>query len=98
MKEEERVRLKENPTPREQELYLRRNTMIAAMAWGQVFGVLQGLLGDSGTQAIEAMLKGANGPREGIFWVRWRLRPSIQCAQCGLKAETVPKRCRWPPP
>jgi membrane protein len=28
---------------------------------------LQGLLGDSGTQAIEAMLKGANRPREGIL-------------------------------
>jgi membrane protein len=32
----------------------------------QVFGTLHGLLGDSGTQAIEAMLKGANRPREGI--------------------------------
>jgi membrane protein len=33
----------------------------------QVFGALHGLLGDSGTQAIEAMLKGANRPRGGIF-------------------------------
>jgi membrane protein len=32
----------------------------------QVFGALHGLLGDSGTQAIDAMLKGANRPREGI--------------------------------
>jgi membrane protein len=32
----------------------------------QIFGALQGLLGDSGTQAIDAMLKGANRPREGI--------------------------------
>ncbi|SRR6266545_7448420 len=30
-------------------------------------GGLRGLLGDSGTQAIEAMLKGANRPREGIL-------------------------------
>jgi uncharacterized BrkB/YihY/UPF0761 family membrane protein len=29
-------------------------------------GALHGLLGDSGTQAIDAMLKGANRPREGI--------------------------------
>jgi membrane protein len=28
---------------------------------------LHGLLGDSGTQAIDAMLKGTNRPREGIF-------------------------------
>jgi membrane protein len=33
----------------------------------QVFGSLHGLLGDGGTQAIEAMLKGANRPREGIL-------------------------------
>jgi membrane protein len=33
----------------------------------QVFGALHGLLGDSGTQAIDAMLKGANHPREGLF-------------------------------
>jgi membrane protein len=33
----------------------------------QVVGALHGLLGDSGTQAIEAMLKGANRPREGIL-------------------------------
>ena len=32
---------------------------------GQVFGTLKGLLGDSGSQAIEAMLKGADRPREG---------------------------------
>jgi membrane protein len=32
----------------------------------QVFGTLHGLLGDSGAQAIEAMPKGANRPREGI--------------------------------
>jgi membrane protein len=34
---------------------------------GQVSGALGGLLGDSGTQAIDAMLKGANRPREGIL-------------------------------
>jgi membrane protein len=45
---------------------------IAGLAFGteavqaQVFGALHGLLGDSGTQAIEAMLKGANRPREGV--------------------------------
>jgi membrane protein len=33
----------------------------------QVSGALHGLLGDSGTQAIDAMLKGTNRPREGIF-------------------------------
>jgi membrane protein len=33
----------------------------------QIFGALHGLLGDSGTQAIDAMLKGTNRPREGIF-------------------------------
>jgi membrane protein len=33
----------------------------------QVVGALRGLLGDSGTQAIDAMLKGANQPREGII-------------------------------
>jgi membrane protein len=33
----------------------------------QVFGSLRGLLGDGGTQAIDAMLKGANRPREGIL-------------------------------
>jgi Virulence factor BrkB len=33
----------------------------------QVFGALHSLLGDSGTQAIDAMLKGANRPREGIL-------------------------------
>jgi membrane protein len=33
----------------------------------QVFGALHGLLGDSGTQAIDAMLKGANRPREDIL-------------------------------
>jgi len=33
---------------------------------GQVFGTLKGLLGDSGSQAIEAMLKGADRPREGV--------------------------------
>jgi membrane protein len=33
----------------------------------QVFSALHGLLGDSGTQAIDAMLKGANRPREGIL-------------------------------
>jgi membrane protein len=33
----------------------------------QVSGALHGLLGDSGTQAIDAMLKGANRPREGVF-------------------------------
>jgi membrane protein len=48
-------------------------TAIAGLVFGaetvqaQVFGALQGLLGDSGTQAIEAMLKGANRPREGVF-------------------------------
>jgi membrane protein len=33
----------------------------------QIYGALHGLLGDSGTQAIDAMLKGANRPREGIL-------------------------------
>jgi membrane protein len=33
---------------------------------GQVLGTLKGLLGDTGTQAIEAMLKGADRPREGM--------------------------------
>ena len=33
---------------------------------GQVFGTLKGLLGDSGSQAIEATLKGADRPREGV--------------------------------
>jgi membrane protein len=33
---------------------------------GQVFGTLKGLLGDTGSQAIEAMLRGADRPREGI--------------------------------
>jgi membrane protein len=33
----------------------------------QVVGALHGLLGDSGTQAIDPMLKGANKPREGIL-------------------------------
>jgi membrane protein len=46
---------------------------IAGLAFGteavqvQVVGALHGLLGDSGTQAIEAMLRGANRPREGIL-------------------------------
>jgi membrane protein len=34
---------------------------------GQIFGTLRGLLGESGTQAIDAMLKGANRPREGLI-------------------------------
>ena len=33
---------------------------------GQVLGTLKGMLGDAGTQAIEAMLKGADRPREGM--------------------------------
>jgi membrane protein len=33
----------------------------------QVFGSLKGLLGETGTQAIDAMLKGANKPREGAL-------------------------------
>ena len=33
----------------------------------QIFGTLRGLLGESGTQAIDAMLKGANRPREGLI-------------------------------
>ncbi len=33
----------------------------------QVFGALHRLLGDIVTQAIDAMLKGANRPREGLF-------------------------------
>ena len=33
---------------------------------GQVLGTLKGLVGDTGTQAIEAMLKGADRPREGM--------------------------------
>jgi len=34
---------------------------------GQVFGALRGVLGDTGTQAVDAMLKGANRPREGML-------------------------------
>src|SRR3954454_13587239 len=34
---------------------------------GQVIEALRGLLGDTGSQAVEAMLKGANRPREGIL-------------------------------
>jgi membrane protein len=34
---------------------------------GQVLDALRGLLGDNGAQAVEAMLKGANRPRQGIF-------------------------------
>ena len=33
----------------------------------QVIGALHGFLGDSGTQAVDAMLKGANRPREGLL-------------------------------
>jgi membrane protein len=33
----------------------------------QVFDSLQGLLGDAGSQAVEAMLKGANQPRAGVI-------------------------------
>jgi membrane protein len=33
----------------------------------QVIGTLQSLIGESGTQAVEAMLKGAGQPREG--WI-----------------------------
>ena len=40
----------------------------------QVYGALHGLLGDSGAQAIDAMLKGANRPREGIHRHRHRRR------------------------
>jgi membrane protein len=46
---------------------------IAGMAFGtdavqrQVFDTLQGLLGQSGTQAVESMLKGANRPRAGLI-------------------------------
>jgi uncharacterized BrkB/YihY/UPF0761 family membrane protein len=60
---------------------------IAGLAFGteavqaQVFGALHGLLGDSGTQAIEAMLKGANRPREGVVptgvTVRNEMRPPL---------------------
>src|SRR5919206_4454359 len=32
----------------------------------QIFGALRGLLGEAGTQAVDAMLKGANRPREGM--------------------------------
>jgi membrane protein len=34
---------------------------------GQVLGTLKGMLGDTGTQAIEAMLKSADRPREGTI-------------------------------
>jgi Virulence factor BrkB len=61
----------------------------------QVFGALHGLLGDSGTQAIDAMLKGAHRPCEGILasvigvgalvFRRGRRGRSAQgCAQHGL--------------
>jgi membrane protein len=33
----------------------------------QVIDTLHGFLGDSGTQAVDAMLKGANRPRQGVF-------------------------------
>ena len=33
---------------------------------GQVAGAIRGLLGDTGAQAVEAMLKGADRPREGM--------------------------------
>jgi membrane protein len=33
----------------------------------QVISALHGFLGDNGTQAVDAMLKGANRPREGVF-------------------------------
>ena len=33
---------------------------------GQVTGAIRGLLGDTGAQAVEAMLKGADRPREGM--------------------------------
>jgi membrane protein len=39
----------------------------AAAVQSQVFGSLKGLLGETGTQAIDAMLKGANKPREGVL-------------------------------
>jgi membrane protein len=34
---------------------------------GQVTGAIRGLLGDTGAQAVEAMLKGADRPREGML-------------------------------
>lgn len=34
---------------------------------GQVTGAIRGLLGDTGAQAVDAMLKGADRPREGMF-------------------------------
>jgi membrane protein len=34
---------------------------------GQVAGAIRGLLGDTGAQAVEAMLKGADRPREGML-------------------------------
>jgi membrane protein len=33
---------------------------------GEVTGAIRGMLGDTGTQAVEAMLKGADRPREGM--------------------------------
>jgi membrane protein len=45
---------------------------VAGLAFGQdavrgeVTGSLQGLLGESGSNAVEAMLEGTNRPREGI--------------------------------
>jgi membrane protein len=45
---------------------------IAGLAFGQeavqgeVAGAMRGLLGDTGAQAVEAMLKGADRPREGM--------------------------------
>src|SRR5262245_28615571 len=38
----------------------------AAAVQRQVLGTSKGMLGDAGTQAIEAMLKGADRPREGM--------------------------------
>src|SRR5262245_28826938 len=38
----------------------------AGAVQGQVLGTLKGMLGDSGTQAVEAMLEGADRPREGM--------------------------------
>jgi membrane protein len=58
---------------------------IAGLAFGQeavqgeVAGAIRGLLGDTGAQAVEAMLKGADRPREGmvatIAWERCCSRP-----------------------
>ena len=59
---------------------------------GQVLGTLKGLVGESGTQAIEAMLKGADRPREGMVADRHRDRhPGVCSHRRGGSAEGRPE-------